>query len=242
MLEATMHPDTLWVTLTYNNENLPLPPHVSKREIQKFLKKLRKQTPKFRYFIIGEYGDQTCRPHYHCCFFGLSPIYAHLIFKTWGKCDRGGFQVGELNQYTARYTAGYTTGKLTKQNLWKTQGYEPEFMLSSRQNGGIGYSAIVAIAEKWRKSKWRDDRVIRALRNGHMEQPLGRYLTKKLAELHEIPEEKFQGDYWLYQEEIFQKHKMGDPVDYYQQITSEDKIKAVAHEKRHNMWKPKRQF
>jgi hypothetical protein len=237
MLEAMMHADTLWVTLTYSPEHLPNPPYVSKEDVQLFLKRLRKETPKFRYFIVGEYGDTTYRPHYHCCFFGLSTIYAQLIFEKWGKCDREGVFFGELNEYSARYTAGYTTQKLTKQNMWKKEGYEPEFMLSSRKDGGIGYPAIVEIAKRWRNAKWKDDRVIRDLRRGRVDQPLGRYLTVKLSQLLKIPTTKFEGEYWLHQEEIFNKHKMGDPLDYYNSIVTEDLTKATAKEKKFNIYK-----
>jgi hypothetical protein len=239
LLESMVTGENLWVTLTYNNKSLPKPPYVSKTDVQTFLKRLRKVTPDkpFRYFIVGEYGDKTYRPHYHCCFFGLSPEDAPKIFIAWGKCDREGIFFGEINEYSARYTAGYTTAKLTKQNMWKKYGYEPEFMLSSRRNGGIGYPAVVEIAKNWRNTKWNDNRIIRDLQHGRISQPLGRYLTKALARLLKIPESKFEGEYWLHQEEIFRKHKMGDPFEYYQQIVTEDLAKASSKQKRHEIFK-----
>lgn len=242
MLEAMMHPDTLWVTLTYNDENLPNPPWVQKEEIQGFLKRLRKVTPKFRYFIVGEYGDKTYRPHYHCCFFGLSIAQAPNIFYKWGKCDREGFMVGEITEASARYTSGYTTSKLTKQQLWKKEGYAPEFMLSSRKNGGIGYPAIIEIARRWKQSKWVDPRIIRDLRRGKIDQPLGRYLTQKLSELLKIPKSKFDEEYWQYQEEIFHNHKgkMGDPLHYYESIVDEKLINSTKQVKLRQLYKKER--
>lgn len=227
-----MHGDSLWVTLTYNDENLPKPPHVSKTEIQLFLKRLRKLVKPFRYLIVGEYGEKSWRPHYHCCFFGMPVICAQAVFDSWGKCDRSGFQIGQITKESARYTAGYTTAKLTKRKDLKKLGLEPEFMLSSRQNGGIGYPAIVEIARKWRLSKWRDNRIVRDLQHGSISRPLGRYLTVKLNELLGIPKEQFDNEYWLHQEEIFEKHKLGDPLDYYESIHSEEEGKAIAKQKR----------
>jgi hypothetical protein len=237
MLETMMHGDSMWVTLTYNDEHLPDPPCVDKKEIQKWLKRLRKLTPQFRYFIVGEYGEKTWRPHYHCCLFGLAPIYAQVVFDTWGKCDREGIQIGQINEKTARYTAGYTTQKLTKRQEFKANGLLPEFMLSSRKNGGIGYPAIVEIARSWRNSKWNDKRIIREIRSGKINVPLGRYLTKKLNELLGIPQEQFDAEYWIHQEQIFEAHKMGDPVSYYESIESEERTKAIGREKRHKMYK-----
>ncbi len=65
---------TICMTLTYNDENLPLKngiPSLSKSDVQKFFKRLRKETTKlypnvsYQYFISGEYGSSYLRPHYH---------------------------------------------------------------------------------------------------------------------------------------------------------------------------------
>jgi len=46
-----------------------------KRDVQLFVKRLRKDQDarglaKIRYYLVGEYGDQTKRPHYHAAIFG----------------------------------------------------------------------------------------------------------------------------------------------------------------------------
>lgn len=70
----------VFLTLTYNDENLP--PKVNKDDIQKFFKRLRKRCePMYftengckvrngryrplRYFLTSEYGPEHNRPHYH---------------------------------------------------------------------------------------------------------------------------------------------------------------------------------
>lgn len=60
----------LFLTLTYNNENLPK--HgVFKEEVQLFLKRLRISLDRLhykhnlRYFACAEYGSKSKRPHYH---------------------------------------------------------------------------------------------------------------------------------------------------------------------------------
>lgn len=69
--ELQMHKLSSFITLTYDEENLPTNQSISKREIQLFLKRLRKTTKtKIRYFGCGEYGDKHNRPHYHLIIYG----------------------------------------------------------------------------------------------------------------------------------------------------------------------------
>ena len=70
--EMKYHKIACFVTLTYNEKNLPQ--HgVDKNEIQKFIKRIRKDNNKLRYFACGEYGSKGLRPHYHLIFFGFVP-------------------------------------------------------------------------------------------------------------------------------------------------------------------------
>jgi len=76
-----------------------------------------------RYYAVGEYGDNSLRPHYHACLFGHAFISERIILRTtpnllwtttalqqlWG---HGHVSVGTLNFATARYTASYITKKL----------------------------------------------------------------------------------------------------------------------------------
>lgn len=92
VLESKMFETNSFLTLTYRTEDLPEDWSVSKRELQLFLKRLRKKLGRrVRYFACGEYGE-TCfhcgkhitehkdadhdycpvigRPHYHLIIFG----------------------------------------------------------------------------------------------------------------------------------------------------------------------------
>jgi hypothetical protein len=86
--ESLMHEENTYITLTYNEENLPEDHSIHKEELQKFFKRLRKKltliygrtkndngkgyTPnkKISYFACGEYGENKGRPHYHAIIFG----------------------------------------------------------------------------------------------------------------------------------------------------------------------------
>lgn len=69
--EATQHPFYYFTTLTYSDGFLPSDEDVAKRDLQLFLKRLRKNfgDQKLRYFAQFEYGDHTHRPHFHIVFF-----------------------------------------------------------------------------------------------------------------------------------------------------------------------------
>ena len=159
--EASMHDENCFVTLTYNDKNLPKDKSVDKRAMQLFLKRLRKkiEPKKVRFFGCGEYGDQLGRPHYHLCLFGHKPTDLTLLksaqYKAWkgiwkkGNTNdlytaesienvwRQGFvTVGEVTFESAGYVARYVTKKMTgplEKNHYK--GKTPEFALMSRRPG-----------------------------------------------------------------------------------------------------------
>ena len=124
--ESQMHQQNSFVTLTYDDENLPPDGSLNKRHFQLFMKRLRKHfdETQIRYFHCGEYGDKLGRPHYHACLFGVdfSDRIAHsmandivtytspTLTKIWGK---GFTTCGELNYETAAYTARYIMKKIT---------------------------------------------------------------------------------------------------------------------------------
>ncbi len=125
MHEASLHWHNSYVTLTYNDENLPLYGSLAKEDFQKFVKRMRKHHA-FRYFHCGEYGEKDRRPHYHALLFGLDfadkvpwrMSKGHQLFRspeletfwTAGICE-----VGAVSFESAAYVARYCVKTL--QNL-----------------------------------------------------------------------------------------------------------------------------
>lgn len=120
MLEAKKYTDNCFVTYTYNDEHLPNPPFVSRREVQLLNKRLRKVLAplKLRFFACGEYGKRGKRPHYHEIIFNWFPSDAYFwkridgvdyyrsptLEKVWSK----GFSlIGRVEYKTALYCAKY---------------------------------------------------------------------------------------------------------------------------------------
>ncbi|AXH78180.1 MAG: replication initiator protein [Microviridae sp.] len=122
--ESKFHAENSFVTLTYDDENLPSDCGLHYSHIQLFHKRLRQRLGSFRFFVCGEYGDDTKRPHYHGLYFGLSfpdavkcnslysqsDIYtSEILSKLWGK---GFCSIGAVTFESARYCAVYTTKKV----------------------------------------------------------------------------------------------------------------------------------
>ena len=148
--EASTHLHNVFLTLTYDDEHLPVDNSVHKRDLQLFFKRLRKSLgTKIRYFACGEYGDKFGRPHYHAIVFGLSAdcaVFRNKKFdrKTQGyycdmPCwDKGFVHIGSVTVDSANYVAGYVTKKLKGKNAkdyYLQKGIEPEFVLMSRRPG-----------------------------------------------------------------------------------------------------------
>lgn len=146
--EMDISSSAFFITLTYNDEHLPanhlhpdcvgthLDGELCKRDLQLFLKRLRRRNPGVRYFAVGEYGEDFKRPHYHAVIFNL--IDLSLITESWK--DEEGKDIGFIkgNRATAgriRYMVAYMALPQNVRNL------QPPFRVMSR-NPGIGKSYV----------------------------------------------------------------------------------------------------
>lgn len=123
--EAQLWEESCFVTLTYADQHLPEHNSLRYEDLVKFWKRLRKRHGKMRYYAVGEYGDESLRPHYHACIFGHAFTHNRKLLRTepnllwtqpeleaiWGK---GNVSVGALTFETAQYTASYVLKKLAK--------------------------------------------------------------------------------------------------------------------------------
>lgn len=150
--EASLYENNSFITLTFNEENVPLDGSLNKADFQKFMKRLRKKYPqnKIRYFHCGEYGDLLNRPHHHACLFNYDfpdkilwserkniKLYRSKILETlwpFGFCT-----IGDVNFESAAYVARYVTKKITGDLAeGHYNGRVPEYVTMSRKNG-IGH-------------------------------------------------------------------------------------------------------
>lgn len=118
--ESRKHTTTVCLTLTFDDDHLPVDLCVRRRPLQLFIKSLRKAVVvPIRYFGCGEYGGKNYRPHYHLIVFGydFSDKYYWCKSKSGGvlyrspsldKLWKNGFAyIGDFNPKTAQYCAKY---------------------------------------------------------------------------------------------------------------------------------------
>lgn len=140
--EASRHKHKSFLTLTHTDEHLPPHGSLRKRDLQLFMKRLRKAFPavRIKFYGIGEYGSKTLRAHYHVCVCGVDfsedrvergkSHKGHRMFesptldKLWGK---GRCTIQELTVETAGYAARYMVSKLDTAQFWAGSAGGDEF-------------------------------------------------------------------------------------------------------------------
>lgn len=187
-LELATSPLSAFVTLTYSDDNIPIENGqavLKKEDVQLWLKRLREKIypRKCRYFLVGEYGDRTYRPHYHLILYGVSSAESELLSSSW---TLGFVHVGTPDPAALSYVCGYVTKKMTSKKDPRLNGKPPEFTLMSRKPG-IGVGALPSIAAAYRtvsgKAHIEQNRWVgREVRIQGKKYPLGRYLMRKLTD------------------------------------------------------------
>lgn len=196
MQENSCHKDSVFVTLTYDEEHLPrvgpFQGTLVKKDLQGFFKRLRKNTgKKLRYFACGEYGENYARPHYHCIIFGLSRLSADDIKASW---PFGFVHVGSVSFGSAQYVSRYTTKLLTKdkEKFYSDNNLQKEFALMSRRPGiGVPFLDKYGDFGKAHKFFWQDSfkvplpRLYRAhlFQTEEEQQEIKDFLVKKAIEV-----------------------------------------------------------
>lgn len=249
MLESLKHGDSCFITLTYDQKHLPSNGSLVPKDTQDWLKRLRKaiSPKKVRYFLVGEYGDDTWRPHYHVALFGLGQMHSHLIHSTWGK---GHVLVGDLTPQSSAYIAGYVTKKMTSPNDPRLGTKHPEFARMSRKPG-IGGTAMDDLAESLMTSHGSDlilktGDVPTSLKHGPKSMPLGRYLRQKLRKRIGLDEEKIkQEKIWEYSAEMCQvleealNNKENRKKSFKTILVEKNRQRVLNLEARYNIYKKK---
>ena len=155
--EMQYHDASVFLTLTYDDRFLPI--SLSRYQLSKYFKRVRKHFPgrRIKYFACGEYGTNPSNPlppeysgmraHYHAILFGVGlsdcetipgkppglKLVGGPLFDAWQ--GRGYAYVGTVSYNSARYVAGYVQKKLYGSMALKYGQREPPFSATSN---GIG--------------------------------------------------------------------------------------------------------
>lgn len=125
-----------FITLTYDTKHVPITKNLfmslRKRDVQLFMKRLRfmhgplkdGQKP-IKYYVAGEYGGRTLRPHYHIILFNADLKH---IQSAW---DLGQVHYGTVTDASVGYTLKYIS-KPGRIPLHRNDDRVPEFALMSK--------------------------------------------------------------------------------------------------------------
>ena len=169
MHELEMHESAWFVTLTYSNEELPENGSLRPEDLRGFFKALRRQYKEVRYYVCGEYGEISQRPHYHAVLFGpdfldRSAVRSSGASDVWrSEClerawPYGLSEFGSVNYASASYVAGYVQKKVTARQ-------DPEaYLRVDDETGELVYverefarmSLRPALGRRWLRQFWSD--------------------------------------------------------------------------------------
>lgn len=171
-----------FLTLTYNEENLPKNYRLQKRVLQNYFKRVRHSAPKLKYYAVGEYGTKSKRPHYHAIVYNCDN---GVLVDNWrgtgthsqepigfSKCD-------PVNEATIHYVTGYViekagtmdekTGKMI--DTWSVDDIKPFAIMSK----GLG-KKYLKYNTKFHKSNFTTE----TTKEGGQKQILPRYLRDQI--------------------------------------------------------------
>lgn len=170
-----------FITLTYSDSCVPFSPNglmtLCKDHYQKFIKRLRKRVEsKLKYFLVGEYGSRTKRPHYHLVLFGWSPELNDIVRLNddYFTCSfltdiwtEGFVQVGSTTPDSVHYVTGY----MLKDNVIPNLGDRVRPFLAVSRGLGINYL-----------NNHKEDVKKLSVKVRGQTSPVPRYYVKKLQE------------------------------------------------------------
>lgn len=197
-----MWPQNSFITLTYDEKNLPDNGELQYSDFQQFMKKLRHivgifdwktkqqwESTKLRFFVAGEYGELHGRPHYHLILFNYqfpdlkehsqkkeNVLYtSEWLTEIWGK---GNATIGQVGYASAAYVAQYCFKKLEgKEHLESVDRETGE--VTHKTAEFIRMSLRPGIGSMW-YDKYKSDVFPhdRCISNGHAVKP-PQYYTRK---------------------------------------------------------------
>lgn len=167
-----------FVTLTYDTANVPLTEHkfmtLNKRHVQLFMKNLRyaqhgSKKSCIKYYLCGEYGGMSYRPHYHVLLFGAD-LSLLIGLRDAKFVDMGTLKLdGKIPYYCTLWPYGHlTVGTVSGASIGYTLKYMhkpfriPQHVNDDRQrefshmSKGIGVNYLTPSMIAWHKASLLD--------------------------------------------------------------------------------------
>lgn len=145
-----------FITLTYDTKTVPISSNgfmsLRKSDVQLFIKRLRKAHPTgnghsfIKYYLVGEYGGKTLRPHYHLLLFNADIT---LISPAW---NLGAVHYGTVSGASVGYTLKY----MCKPRIIPIHRNDDRLREFSLMSKGLGTSYMTPAMIAWHKASLLD--------------------------------------------------------------------------------------
>ena len=216
--ELKYHESAQFLTLSYDDENLPYGQDLVYQHVQNFLKAVRKNYGYVRFVCAGEYGENYGRPHWHLIVYSLElpdleqvgkgsrgdPLFSSpRLEELWGK---GRVWVGEVNPTTCAYVVGYAlkdTGAKHAENYELLVPETGEIVQRRkpflRMSNGGGKAVIKGgIGARWREDFVSDCRKGFLTTGAGKKVPIPKYYLRELEKVfpQEFEEFKAKREAW----------------------------------------------
>lgn len=161
-----------FVTLTYDQKHIRTDRSLCKRDLQLYLKRLRKkdESSRIRYYATGEYGSKSGRPHYHLLLFNSVETNIRTAWVDSGGKSIGTVHIGRVLPASIAYVTKYMIQKDSYPD-----GMEKPFATMSRAYGIGGHYLSDSMVE-WHRA---DDRNY-IIRPGNFKGRLPRFYRDKI--------------------------------------------------------------
>lgn len=125
-----------FVTLTYDEKHMRTSRSLNKRDLQLYLKRLRKkdEQSRIRYYAVGEYGSKFGRPHYHLLLFNSTEENIRGAWTDSNFKPIGLVHTGKVTEASIAYVTKYCIQKGEYPD-----GVEKPFATMSRRYGIGGH-------------------------------------------------------------------------------------------------------
>lgn len=199
--ELKFHPYSGFLTLTYDDEHLPRGGSLDRPRYRKFVNDLRGRFSysglgKVKPFGVGEYGDESGRPHYHAIVFSDAPLMideveparsgerqftSPVVSEVW---PDGRHRISEVTFESAAYVARYVLKKMVGEKCDRSyEAVDPrtgEVFVRSREFAswpkGIGKLHF----DQWKLDIYPSDEVVLPGRGKFLPPPYYDRLLEKL--------------------------------------------------------------
>lgn len=153
--ELKVAQNAIFATFTYDDECITLTENnlmnLDYKDVQRMWKRYRtnyyrkhKENSKLKYFLVGEYGSNTHRPHYHAIIFNVD---VEMLQNMW---EYGFSHIGEVNEKSIFYTLKYCLKK-THEDQFRNE-YDDRAPEKALMSKGLGISYLTKEMIKYHKN------------------------------------------------------------------------------------------